>query len=385
MAAELPGGQSELLIIAASARFLAASAAACGRVFTTVDGFADAEVRALAACTVRVPLVAGGLSGEAVRKVCARLMRERRFAGAVIGPGLDAYPELIEWLSSRLAVCGNRAEVFARCRDRRRFTARLRRLGIPHPSAGGGAPVLSKLAGASGGAHVRFGPMDAPAYRQAYLPGTAVSHLFLASRDGAASVGWNTQWQSRHDERRPFCYGGAINRSPLDDALRARTEDYAARLARDFSLVGINSADYVVCGDELDLLELNPRVSATMQLHDDASGTLFAAHLAACGSPPPPALSPQTPRAHAVLYASRPLVIQSGFDWPAAARDLPVGTVGVAPGEPLCTLTARAVTAADTLTRLQHSIRSMNARLAASCRREADRDDVWPVAGEARA
>ncbi len=393
MANDSPGGAPELLIIAASARFLAAAAAAAGRAFSAIDCFTDVEVRSLARRAVRVPFAAAAANGPdcaAARAACARLLGQRRFEGVVVGPGLDACPELIAWLSARLPVYANAAEVFALCRDRRRFTERLRRLDIPHPPEGAAAPApaLAKLAGASGGAHVRFTPARAAAcrrsYRQSYQPGTAVSHLFIAGT-AVASVGWNTQWQSHHGEGPAFCYGGAINRSPLTAAQRAQTEDYAARLAREFSLVGVNSADYVVCGDELFLLELNPRVSATMQLHDDPAGVLFTAHLDACRSPSlaPSRPEPQAPRAHAVMYASRPLTISRGFAWPAGARDLPANVDrprAWAPGEPVCTLTAHARTAAETLRRVQHSIRSLNAQFTRRRAAPGERSVMRPIA-----
>ena len=367
------GGKPELLLVAASARFLAESAAAGGYAFSAVDGFADAEVRSLARCSVRVPFAGGGFDGEALRRACSRLIEQRSFTGGVIGPGLDTHTELIEWLSSHLPVYANASETFALCRNGYRFVQELRRLGIPHPSESDGvsSPALVKFAGPGGGAHVRFtSPADTgrgQPYRQTYRPGTAVSHLFIAGAGDITSIGWNTQWQSRHDERQPFCYGGAVNRSPLTDALRVRTEDYAARLAREFALAGINSADYVVCGGDLYLLELNPRISATMQLHEDEAGALFTAHIDSHRSFQLPSSSslpvPQMPRAHAVMYAPWRLTLPRGFDWPAGTRDLPDAAHSRewAPGEPVCTLGACAKTTEEVLMRLQGLIRSLNA------------------------
>lgn len=374
-----PRGAGGLLLIASSARFLAEPAAACGLAFSTVDGFADAEVRSSAQRALRVPLTDYGLEAEAAQAACERLLNESRLTGAVVGPGLDAHPALIARLAHRLELHGNAPEVFALCRDRSRFTARLRRIGVPLPDEGADAPALSKRAGA-GGAQVDFSAPHRDGYRQAYLPGVAVSHLFLANRTGIESVGWSTQWQSRHDDARPFCYGGAVNRSALSGALRAKTEDYAARLARELPLVGINGVDYMLCGGELHLLELNPRPSATMQLYEDRAGTLFSAHLTACRSPRSslPRLPARPPRAHAVVYAPRPLAVPDGFDWPVGACDLPAGAVRLERGEPACTLTAGAATAAETLAQVQRAVRSLVARFG-----EAAADD--PVADGARA
>ena len=375
-------GKPEFLIIATSARFLAESALSCGYAVSAVDGFTDTEVSLLSCRAIRVPLVKGGLDSQSVREVCEDLIRERQFEGAIVGPGLDGHPECIEWLHSVLPVYGNAADVFALCCDRCRFIERLERLNIPHPREDSEAfmPTLLKVAGASGGMHVRFGDSDRHAYQQSYLPGTSVSHLFLASEGNITTIGWSTQWQSRHNVHYPFCYGGAVSRSTLDEALCSRTEDYATLLAQDFSLVGINSVDYVMCGNDLYLIELNPRVSATMQLHDDQEGTLFAAHLNACMAMPLSLPKPQLPRAHAVLYAPYQIAIPDGFDWLEGTHDIPIPRVKLEAGEPVCTLTASATTSTATLTRLQEDICLMNERFAMM--RQSTEINTCPVAGE---
>ncbi len=356
----------EFLIIAASARFIAQSAAACGHSLSVIDGFADPEVRALSRCTTRVPLRDDGLSVRHLREACERLFCERRFAGVVLGSGLDAHPAFIDWLHARSTVYANPAEVFSRCYDRTRFVGELERLQIPHPPEGRDArsPTLLKVAGACGGAHVRFGSSATAAYRQSYLPGTARSYLFFAHGGSIEGIGWSTQWQSRHEQDRPFCYGGALNRGVPDAVIQARVAGYARRLAQAFSLVGMNSLDYIVVGNEAYLLELNPRISATMQLYD-TDGALFAAHLAACRSSRFLPLPPAAPRAHAVLHAARRVRLPGGFAWPPHTCDVPAET-GFEAGNPICTLLASAATPAATLTGLQQSIRSLNARFAAA-------------------
>ena len=355
------------MIIAASARFLAESAVIGDRQVCTVDGFADTEVRQLAHAALRVPLTEAGLDGEAVRRACRRLLRERSFAGAIVGAGLDGRPDMMAWLSAQLPVYGNRADVFSLCLDRARFARHLQHLGIPHPPEAQ-APALLKQAGASGGAHIRFAERG-----QTYWAGTAVSHLFVAADGRITTVGWNTQWQSRHRTDRPFCYGGAVNRSTLSDTLRMQMEGYAARLAHSLDLVGVNSMDYMLCGSEVVLLELNPRASATMQLHEDETGALLAAHCAACRPSTHSSMSPvrlpkpQPPSAFAVLYAMRELVIPDGFAWGDRGDhvcDRPAAAARLAAGDAVCTLIVSAqASARDALTRLQHAIRRITARL----------------------
>ena len=54
------------------------------------------------------------------------------------------------------------------------------------------------------------------------------------------------------------------------------------RLARAIPLVGLNSADFLVDGDDFRLLEINPRPGATLDIFEPPKGSLFALHIAAC-------------------------------------------------------------------------------------------------------
>ena len=203
-----------------------------------------------------------------------------------------------------------------------------------------GYPYLSKAPAGAGGTCIARAAAaledDSPArddgrrHRQTYLPGVGVSHLFAASGEqggeATATIGFSTQWHSRHERHRPFTYGGAINHAPLGAAERARAETWARRLAKALGLRGINNADYLYCAGRLYFLELNPRPGATMALYDaDYPRGLLAAHMQACrGRLPKPRPAAAT-RAQAVVYAHRTLALADDFEWPRTACDVPAG------------------------------------------------------------
>jgi predicted ATP-grasp superfamily ATP-dependent carboligase len=66
-------------------------------------------------------------------------------------------------------------------------------------------------------------------------------------------------------------------------------------------LVGLVSFDFLLTDETAYLLEANPRPSATIDVFDDAQGSLFCAHLAACRGEM--AEAAQRRRAAAILYA----------------------------------------------------------------------------------
>jgi predicted ATP-grasp superfamily ATP-dependent carboligase len=112
----------------------------------------------------------------------------------------------------------------------------------------------------------------------------------------------------------------------------------ARRLTAAVGLVGLNSADFLVNGEDCVLLEVNPRPGATLDLYGD----VFHRHVEAVrgslgyGSATPPA------GAVAVVYCRRPVVLREDFAWPDWAADRQPGAAPAAKGAPLCTVLAEA-------------------------------------------
>jgi predicted ATP-grasp superfamily ATP-dependent carboligase len=115
------------------------------------------------------------------------------------------------------------------------------------------------------------------------------------------------------------------------------------------SLKGIVSFDYLVCDGEPSLLEVNPRPGATLDVFDDASGTLFKAHIEASRGGDPAALlaaewHPPVARAAAFLYADRGPLEAGAVDWPEWAADRPQPGSIIGAGQPLATVIAEGET-----------------------------------------
>ena len=202
-----------------------------------------------------------------------------------------------------------------------------------------------------------------------YLAASVVSQLFVAAHGQTKTLGFSAQWQSQHNPRRPFCFGGAINCSDLDVAASCRAERCADYFARTLSLRGLNNIDYLWNGQHLYFLELNPRPSSSMQLYEDVlQHDLFAVHWQACRSSIPCVHQLQTKqptevRAYAPIYMQTDCSLPAGFDaWPEGTTDRPdthSARLALTAGQPLCTVTASGDSSNETLTLLQQRTRQV--------------------------
>jgi len=345
----------DLLLAAQSARMLAQSARRAKLAACAIDGFADADTRRLVPKTLAIPPGAGDAEWL---EAAERLAPCGKGHGLVYGSGIDTRPALVEALARGRRLLGNTPETLARVNTPRRFFALLDGLGIAYPETRFSPPPqpenwLLKPGCGEGGKGVGFAAKIRPAttqdYYQRHIPGLALSALFLADGNSARVVGFNTQWTARHDPGQPFLFAGAVNRAGLGEEQRSCMEAAANRLSAALGLVGLNSLDFVLDGENCWVLELNPRPSASMALYDeDFAQGLLKAHIAAClGEPPPPPERTSPVRAFRYLFAPQALTVQGAFQWPGYCADIPAAGTALAGGVPLCSLMAEGESLAE--------------------------------------
>ena len=112
-----------------------------------------------------------------------------------------------------------------------------------------------------------------------------------------------------------------------------------------------SSLDFIVHEDHTWLLELNPRPSGTMVLHEGAwPGGLLRAHVRAVQGelPDQPASHPAGVRGYRTLFADRPCrvgpALADALAQSADCHDLPAPGACFGSGEPVCTVSAAAIT-----------------------------------------
>ncbi len=361
-----------LIVAGLSVRALAQAAAREGWRVLAVDAFGDADTRAASAAWRPIG-PAGGLriGADALVEALAAWQDGPGLRGWLAGPGLETAPQALAAAAARLAPLGMTPAAIARVRDPAHWTATLQALRLPHPEtlpdALAQAPAdragwLLKAAHGSGGWQVRRalrGPARALRpprigdFWQRERPGRAASLLYVA--DGRQARVVAAQWQRNRALRgRPWVFDGLIGPLRLPGAAHAAAEAALQALVPALGLVGLGSLDLLVEGEAIELLEINPRASASLGLYPELP--LIAAHLAACARaagqhapcplPPGPRTAAEAQglslRGSGLVEARRPFTLSAGqaaalARWPGC-HDHPLPGSRLGRGDPICSL-----------------------------------------------
>jgi uncharacterized protein len=350
-------GNEAVLIAAVSGRALAQSARRGGYLPLVADFFGDQDT--VAAAEAHLPLGGGferGFRERQLMEALECLAAQHIPIGIVCGTGFEDRSQLLASLGQRWRLFGNTADTVARAKDPEIFATFCRDCDVAHPQVSLSPPAarkgwIVKRRGGAGGFHVAPASgkkcCDGDYYYQSRVPGASVSALLLADGVSAIVLGFSEQWACPTPHR-PFRYGGAVRPADIAPSVAKRCAESACRLAAALSLTGLNSADFMVDGDDFWILEINPRPGATLDIFETDGSSLFSLHMAACaGNLIDEALRLEGAKASAILYAEREVVAPAGFEWPDWSADRPNAGIAIKAGEPLCTVRAGAATAAE--------------------------------------
>nr|CAJ01587.1 conserved hypothetical protein [Methylocapsa acidiphila] len=346
-----------MLIAATSGRALAAAARRTGYRPLVADFFDDGDTRILseANCAVAGDL-GSGFEKAALIEALESLARGASPLGLVYGAGFEDRIEILEELARRWTIFGNAPEVVRRVKDPFELAALCRSLGVRHPEISLDMPHrprnwLVKTIGGAGGSHVApAGAQRAESenvYYQRVASGEPISFLFVADGADAQAIGASRQWTAPTGDE-PFRFGGSLRPAECGPRLEARLAEIATAIARQCKLRGLNGIDFLVDGDEIVLIEINPRPGATLDIFEDREGSLFQAHIDGClGRLPERPLEFEGAAAAAIAYARRPIPCMPTLDWPdwAADRQKPRSALNL--DDPLCTVKAHAALPGD--------------------------------------
>ncbi|MBM4200414.1 MAG: ATP-grasp domain-containing protein [Gammaproteobacteria bacterium] len=360
--AATPHYPDRVLLVGVSVRMLAQSCARAGIGALALDWFADSDT---AACSEHCEAVIRADALDFDRARLAALAERLAPAGSgvalIYGGGMDGRPDLLETLAQGRTLYGNAPDTVKRVKTPHRFFPLLDDLGIPYPPTqlafsrpvnDPGEWLVKHRSGEGGTGISRFGagqtvPLDC--YLQRRLCGPGHSLLFLADGTDIAAIGFNRLMTTNHRDDRPLLFGGALTPAELTVEQRLAVHGHALALTRALRLVGLNSLDFIVREGRCHVLEINPRPSATLGLHDQAYPRgLIAAHIAACrGTLTRAAAEPRPPRGFRIVYADRDFAVPPGVAWPDWAADRPAAGTFIASGNPVCTVTATAPSVAE--------------------------------------
>jgi len=370
---------STLAVAGLSARLMAETAANDGFDVVALDLFGDVDTCAAASRWFGIGEPAGlQIDGERVLSALAVLARQGQATGWVAGSGFEGQPELLARGAAVLPLIGTAPDAVARLRDPAPFFAFLAEHDIEHPPVrltpadAGGAWLLKDLHG-SGGWHIRHALPGQPAalapghYLQREVPGQPMSATFVANGvangvttgNAVCLLGVNQQIV-RALGGLPHVFCGVIGPVPVAERVLRRLHAILQTLVTGFALRGLASLDFLLDGERVLVLEVNPRPPASMALY--AGWAPMAAHVRAClhaelPSAPAFAASATAVHGHEIVFARQPLRLDAAAVRRLADRadvhDLPSAGQSFAAGQPLCSIEAGGSSADEVLAYLQ--------------------------------
>jgi predicted ATP-grasp superfamily ATP-dependent carboligase len=374
--------KQSLGIIGASTRAAAASAVRAGFQPLAADLFADADLRRIATATRISPYPEGFVDWLRVVEPPAWM-----YTGA-----LENHPELVDQLAWIAPLWGNSGDVLTRVRSPWELARALENAGLLFPetrkSAKGlphnGNWLVKTYRGASGSGvrplelAIPFGEASDEVYQQT-IAGLPCAAVYVATSGAAKLLGITRQfigevWLGAHG----YQYAGSIGPWTVSYTAENTLERIGDVLAEEFELTGLFGVDFILDGEQVWTVEVNPRYTASVEIVERFSGTsAIEAHVAACGgsSTTKPAdrffaptegvvpaatgtdaTSHSRLHAKAILFARRDFVITQSFaddahsealrtPWPTLADVSPAGTP-IDKGRPILTIFAAGATPA---------------------------------------
>jgi predicted ATP-grasp superfamily ATP-dependent carboligase len=162
---------------------------------------------------------------------------------------------------------------------------------------------------------------DAGVVYQQRIAGVSCAGVYVGNGQSASLLGISRQlvgeaWLGA----RNFRYAGSIGPYPVKEAVRATIRNIGNLLASRFTLLGLFGVDFVVNGEQVWPLEVNPRYTASVEVIERATGVSgISVHSDACrGSPLDPLSYVESAAVHgkAILFAHRPVRLSPAFvDW----------------------------------------------------------------------
>jgi len=220
--------------------------------------------------------------------------------------------------------------------------------GIWHPEVMLSAPEdqtgwLMKKRGGAGGGHISIARQRSTSmpehYFQRQVGGDNCSALFIADGKNAEMIGLSAQWAAP-TRAQPFRYGGAVGPIALAAPMIEKILGAITSLTRRFGLVGLNSADFLIDGEDAWLIEINARPGATLDIFDSPGNPLIVRHVAACDGRLAPYSADPLIKAARIVYAPSAMTTRDRIEWPDWSADRPVPGAPISAGDPLCTVFA---------------------------------------------
>ena len=373
----------KVLILGASTRAAALSALRAGFEPVCVDQFADADLRAIAEVFPVHTLTLG--KGDCTSPLLAAI-QARPDLPLIYAGGMENQPQLLRRLESDRRIWGARGEAIERVRHPQRLAeglAEVKQRVLPvrlahEPPPRDGTWVVKPRASA-GGRGISIWDETAPAlslhschYFQQRVSGPVYSATFLAETEpgDVRFIGLTRQLVGCPElHAGPFAWCGNIGPVFLPIEAEFLVRRWGNILKWKFGLTGLYGIDFIVdAAGEPWLLEVNPRLTGSVEVLELACGLSLLADHIACYDPSatafarefaaPPVIAQDERLGRAILYAPYRLRSQIPLPGPVCGESAPLiadipefGTL-IDTGQPVCSVYAWGCDEPDTTAKL---------------------------------
>ena len=371
-----------LLILGASARAAAFSAARCGLSPHAVDRFADRDLASLGPVALVEDYPAG----------LERAARQYPPMPWIYTGALENCPQLVDRIARERPLYGNSGEVLTAVRDPWRVADVLVSDGWEAPRLGqtphGGAPLrwVCKPLRSAGGNRMQFAgspgadpggtsrpqhkqdPAEGRCYYQEYIEGIPCSGAFVAAGGMSRLLGMTQQlvgcaWAGADR----FRYVGSVGSSFWGPSLLRQAEGIGETLARHFRLRGLFGVDFILHGERLWTVEVNPRYTASLEvLERGAPLRVIEHHVRACRDNELTEIHPATETPARAVWGKAICYARANLQFPECVAalcrfarlnptklsDVPQGLTEIPAGQPIITVWAEGGTSKEVIAQL---------------------------------
>jgi predicted ATP-grasp superfamily ATP-dependent carboligase len=348
-----------LVLVGMNVRPLAQSAVKAGFEVVALDTFGFLDLPAQARC-LSLEHDLGGLVPAHPGSWHTRLVqavRAQRAGSLAYSGGFESLPDLVAQMSVDHELLGNAPPSLRTVRDPSRLRDVVLSAGLETPQIlpvgarpDPGVRWLRKPRKSGMGFGIEpwegIVPDDPETIVQRWVEGSPHSASFIANGHEAQIFAITHQLSGDPAfGAQGFAYVGNLLIPNPEAGLLDRLNVLARALTQAFGLVGLNGIDFVVHGEQVSILEVNPRYSASMELVEDALKVpLLAWHTAGCRHQSLPLVPDRYDRkvfGKAIVYARRDGTLPDTTHWLARGwRDVPHAGGPITTGLPICTVTA---------------------------------------------
>ena len=329
-----------VLVVASSARMLAKLLVDNGYQIIAIDLYGDLDTRTYSQACFCVDQ----LEGPAFHSLLLHVREQYSVMHVFYGSGFEYYENTLNFLQQHFEVMGNSSEIISKLADKADFFNALKQLNLPYPKV-----CFGKLPSWSGGIYKpysSFGGMGVvldsednasllPYYWQEYIKGVSYSVLFVATGVDFKMIGFNRQL-CQHIDDQPFVFSGIIAQIDLPLEIQHKISACLKSLTRRYALKGLCSLDFMLAHEEIYLLEINARISASAQLY---GSQVMQWHIQACVEqvlPEPIRLSSK--QAFQILFSEKDCRIPANVNWPEWVVDRPPEGRWISKNQPICSI-----------------------------------------------